>query len=168
MELHLREHRWEARVPDFLAAAIAGFGAGGVLMVLEIIVVAVSGDADPWRTTRMIAALLMNSEVLDASGASAGVVAAALLVHYLLGAVFGVALGALIAPFKLDSSVAMVLTAGAVFGVLLYALNFLVLVAIFPWFAALRGWPTLIAHLIFGMVAAFTYFKLEKTEAMRR
>lgn len=168
MELHLREHRWEARVPDLAAAAIAGFGAGGVLMLLEIIFVAVTGDADPWRTTRMIAALLIDTDVLDTSGATAGVVAAALLVHYFLGAAFGVVLAGIIAPFKLDSSVAMALTAGAVFGVLLYAFNFLVLVAIFPWFAALRGWPTLIAHLIFGMVAAFTYLKLKQAETKRR
>jgi len=168
MELRLREHRWKARMPDWAAAAVAGFGAGGILMLLEIVFVTVTGDADPWRTTRMIAALLMDTPVLDASGYATGVVVAALLVHYLLGAAFGVVLAAIIAPFRLDSSIAMALSAGVVFGVLLYAFNFLVLATTFPWFAPLRGWPTLIAHMIFGMTAAFTYLKLERPEAKRR
>lgn len=167
MELRLREHRWEARVPDWAAAAVAGFGAGGVLMLLEIAFVTATGNTDPWRTTRMIAALIMGTHVLDASGYGTGVVVGALLVHYLLGAAFGVVLAAIIAPFRLDSSIAMALSAGALFGVLLYAFNFLVLANTFPWFAPLRGWPTLIAHVIFGMTAAFTYLKLERAEEKR-
>ena len=167
MELHLREHRWEARVPDWGAAAVAGFGAGGVLMLLEIIFVTATGSTDPWQATRMIAALLLDTHVLDRSAFTLGVVAAALLVHYLLGAAFGVVLATIIAPFRLDSSVAMVLTAGALFGLLLYAFNFLVLASTFPWFAPLRGWPTLVAHVVFGMTAAFTYLKLERPEGKR-
>jgi uncharacterized protein YhhL (DUF1145 family) len=167
MELHLREHRWEARLPDWAAAAVAGFGAGGVLMLLEIGFVMATGNTNPWQTTRMVAALMMGPEVLDASGYSAGIVAAALLVHYLLGTAFGVVLAALIAPFRLDSSTAMALAAGALFGLLLYAFNFLVLASTFPWFAPLRGWPTLVAHLVFGMTAAFTYLKLERPEGNR-
>lgn len=167
MELRLREHRWEARLPDFAAAAVAGFGAGGVLMLLEVCVVAASSSNASWQTTRMVAALMMGTDVLDASGYSPGVVAAALLVHYLLGTAFGVVLAAIIAPFKLDSSTAMALSAGALFGVLLYAFDFLVLAAAFPWFAPLRGWSTLAAHVVFGMTAAFIYLKLERPEGMR-
>ena len=167
MELHLQSHRWEARLPDWAAAAVAGFGAGGVLMLLEICFVLATGSSDPWMTTRRVAALVMGTDVLEMSGYTAGVVAAALLVHYLLGTAFGIVLAALIAPFKLDSSTAMVLSAGALFGVLLYAFNFLVLASTFPWFAPLRGWPTLAAHVVFGMTAAFTYLKLERAEGTR-
>ena len=167
MELHLQSHRWEARLPDWAAAAIAGFGAGGVLMLLEIGYLVATGSNNPWQTTRMIAALVMGTDVLDISGYTSGVVAAALLVHYLLGMAFGIVLAAIIAPFKLDSSAAMALSAGALFGVLLYAFNFLVLASTFPWFAPLRGWLTLIAHVAFGMTAAFTYLKLERPEGNR-
>jgi hypothetical protein len=167
MELRLREHRWEARLPDFAAAAVAGFGAGGVLMLLEVCFVAATNSTAPWQTTRMVAALMMGTDVLDAVGYSPGVVAAALLVHYLLGTAFGVVLAAIIAPFRLDSSTAMALSAGALFGVLLYAFDFLVLAATFPWFAPLRGWPTLAAHVVFGMTAAFIYLKLERPEGRR-
>src|SRR6202008_2660838 len=49
MELRLRLHHWEGRSPDLLAAAVAGFAAGAVLMVLELLwSAAVRSDA-LWR-----------------------------------------------------------------------------------------------------------------------
>lgn len=35
MQLHMLSQRWTARRPDWAAAAVAGFGAGGVLMLLS-------------------------------------------------------------------------------------------------------------------------------------
>jgi hypothetical protein len=57
--------------------------------------------------------------------------------------------------------------AGAVFGLLLYLLNFYIISALFPWFADMRSWATLIAHLIFGMAASLMYMKLERPEFAR-
>jgi hypothetical protein len=34
--------------------------------------------------------------------------------------------------------------------------------AVFPWFAEARGWVTAIAHIVFGLVAADSYLKLER------
>lgn len=162
MELHLQSHHWQARLPDWAAAAVAGFGAGGVLMLFELAWAAfITGD-DPWLTSRMIAAMAMSAEVLQTTGYSLGVVVVALLVHYALGVVFGVLLAAIMAPFNLDSSSAMALTAGAAFGLLLYVLNFYGMTGIYTWFVELRSWPTAIAHVIFGMAAAFIYLKLER------
>jgi len=81
-----------------------------------------------------------------------------------LGIVMGMILAAIIAPFHLDSSAGMILLTGAVFGVIVYLFNFYGMEQIFPWFAELRGWPTLVAHLIFGMTAAAMYWKLERRE----
>ena len=78
-------------------------------------------------------------------------VAVALLAHYVLGAVMGLVLGAIIAPFHLDSSLGLLALSGAVFGVVLYVLNFYGMVRFFPWFAEWRGFATLMNHMIFGM-----------------
>ncbi|NGZ86103.1 hypothetical protein [Duganella aceris] len=162
MELHLQSHHWQARVPDWAAAAVAGFGAGGVLMLLELAWSAFIAGGDPWLTSRLIAAMAMSGEVLQTSGYSLTVLVVALLVHYALGVVFGVLLAAIMAPFNLDSSSAMALTAGALFGLLLYVLNFYGMTGVYVWFVELRSWPTAIAHVIFGMAAAFIYLKLER------
>ena len=47
---------------------------------------------------------------------------------------------------------------GAVFGLALYLINFYVVTGAFPWFAELRGWSTLITHLIFGVSASLLYW----------
>ncbi|GAB2864941.1 hypothetical protein GCM10027277_37280 [Pseudoduganella ginsengisoli] len=161
MELHLHSHRWVARQPDWAAAAVAGFGAGGILMVLELAWTAFAAQGDPWLATRMIAAMVMGWDVLQTTGYSLGVVIAALAVHYILGVAFGIMLAAIIAPFQLDSSTPMVLFTGAVFGLVLYVLNFYGMVGAFSWFAELRGWPTAIGHAIFGMSSAYIYRKME-------
>lgn len=164
MELHsLQSHRWVARQADWTAAAIAGFGAGGILMLLELIWATVQGP-DRWAVTRMVAAMVMGWEVLQTSGYDLTVVIAALAVHYILGITFAMMLAAIIAPFQLDSSIGLVTLVGAAFGVLLYVLNFYGMAEAFTWFTELRGWPTLFAHMIFGASCALFYRMLERTE----
>lgn len=167
MELHMHSHHWEARVPDWTVAVVAGFVAGAVVMVLELLWAFVAQDVGPWGITHKVAAIVMGPDSVQSSEFSAGVVATALATHYVLGIVFGLILALIIAPFHFDSSAGMVLTVGAVFGLALYILNFYGMVRFFPWFADMRGWVTLLTHLIFGMVAAFTYFTMERPEASR-
>lgn len=155
-------HHWERRLPDWPMAALAGFVAGAVLMVLELLWATAISGADPWSTPRMVAALIMGPGVLQSTGFSLSVAAAALVTHYVLGIAFGVVLASIMAPFHLDSSAGMVLLSGAIFGLVLYLFNFYGMERIFPWFADMRGWATLVAHLVFGMVAASVYWKLER------
>ena len=58
----------------------------------------------------------------------------------------------------------MDLLVGAIFGFVIYIVNFHVLTRVFPWFAESRGMATLLAHLVFGMSAAFLYWRLERRE----
>lgn len=160
IKFHTHSHRMVARQADWTVGAIAGFGAGGIVMLLELAFSAAMG-IDVWRTPRLIAALVMGDAVLQ-GGYSLDVVAAALLVHYVLGAFFGVVLAAVIAPFQLDSSMGMVLLAGAVFGAVLYLFNFHAIASVLLWFAELRGWTTLLGHVVFGMAAALIYWWLER------
>lgn len=166
MELHLQSHYWAQRTPDWLAAAVAGFVAGAVLMVLELLWNTSVNSASPWTTSHMVAAIVMGPNVLQSAGFSLSVVGTALLTHYLLGIAFGTILAIIMAPFHLDSSMGLALFSGAVFGLLLYLFNFYGMERGFYWFAEMRGWTTIVAHLIFGMVAAAMYLKIERRDRL--
>ena len=162
MELHLQSHHWERRSPDWAAAAVAGFAAGALLMVIEMIWSALIQGVSPWSLPRMIAAMAMGRDTIQSTEFSVQVLAVALMIHYALGILFGLLLAAIIAPFHLDSSVGMTLLAGALFGAVIYVVDFYAMVRVFSWFAEARGAGMLILHLIFGMAAGALYWKLER------
>jgi len=164
MELRTHAPRWVAagQRTDWAAAAVAGFVAGAVLMLLELVWAATTGTAGPWRISALVAALVMGPGVLQDAGPSFGVLAVALLTHYALGVVFGLVLGFLIARLHYERSAAMMQVLGAVFGAALYFVDFHLLSQLFPWFVELRGWATFIAHLVFGMTASMLYWKLAR------
>ncbi|WP_050461578.1 hypothetical protein [Herbaspirillum autotrophicum] len=161
MELHMHSHHWERRLPDWPAAAVSGFLAGAVLMVLELLWSTLITGASPWETSHMVAAIVMGPDAMQSGVFSLSVVAVALATHYVLGIVFALILAAVIAPFHLDSSIGMLLLTGVVFGALLYLFDFYAMVRFFSWFTDMRGWTTFAAHLVFGVVAALAYWKLE-------
>jgi len=164
MELHMQSHHYVRRLPDWTAAAVSGLAAGALLLVLELFWSSMVSGVNPWVATRMIAAIVMGPEVLQTSLFSVGTVAAALLIHFVLGAVLGMILAAILAPFTLDSSLGLAMLAGAVFGVVVYVFNFYVMTRAFPWFVEVRGWHTFVGHLIFGVAAAACYWKLESKD----
>lgn len=163
--LVLRSGKW--RATDWTAAAVSGFAAGAVLMVLDLFWSALFNVHGPWRTSHMIAPIFIGPESLGAvpNQFSAGVVSISLFAHYLLGVGFGVVQSAIMAQLRLDTSPGRALLAGAVLGSLLYLFNFGVLVALFPWLSELRGWDTHAAHAVFGIVAALLYWRLKRTAA---
>ena len=60
-----------------------------------------------------------------------------------------------LAPFHCDSSLGVAMLAGALFGAVLYMVNFYGMVQIFQWswLQDLRGWATFIVHVLFGIIA---------------
>ena len=162
MEHRLYLHHWERRSPDWLAAAVAGFAAGAVLMVLELAWAAVTGSNGPWRISQLVAALLLGPGSLQVSPShfDVGVATLALGTHYVLGVAFGLVLGFILAGFHYDTSRVAMALIGAAFGVFLYLLNFTALTQLFPWFAELRSWATFVSHLVFGVSAALLYWQL--------
>ena len=157
------------RTPDWGVAAVCGLAAGAVLMVLDMIFSSVVGDGGPWRTSHMIAPIFLGPEVLKAPGYhfSVGIVAVALAAHYALGIVLSLVLVAVLTPLNLDETFAKSLMAGVVFGVVLYLMNFHGLARWFPWLRDMLGWPNLAAHIVYGVVAAVMYWKLERTRKER-
>jgi Kef-type K+ transport system membrane component KefB len=164
MELHMHTHRWEQRNPDWTVAAVSGFAAGAVLMVLELLWSTIIMGANPWETSHMVAAIVMGQDALQSTNFNLMIVAVALITHYVLGIVFALILSAMIVSFRFDSSLGMVLLSGAVFGIVMYLFNFYGMVRFFSWFAEMRGWATVVTHVIFGMLVAAMYWKLEQVK----
>lgn len=161
MDLHLHSYQGH-RLPDWPAAAAAGFAAGAVLMVLELLWSTLVSGGSPWAVSHMITAIVMGPATLQSTDFSLQVVAVALAAHYVLGIAFGLLLAVLIAAFRLDSSVGMMSLAGAVFGVALYLLNFYGMTHLFAWLADWRSTQALVTHLIFGITAALFYWQLNR------
>ena len=165
MEVGQDSLHWERRAPDWPVAVVSGFAAGAVLMMLDVLWSTVLAEGGPWRTSRMIAPIFLGPEVAQSSGFhfSIPVVAVALGVHYVLGIVSGLILATIMSALHLDATAAKAVVTGAVFGAVIYLVNFHVMASWFPWLAEMRGWPTLAAHLVFGIVAASLNWKLART-----
>lgn len=165
MDTLLGSRAWKWRAVDWTAAAVSGFAAGAVLMVLDLLWSAFFHPDGPWRTSHMIAPIFTGTGDPRASAYdfSLSVVAISLVTHYALGIIFGLVMAALMAQLKLDSEPVRAGGAGAILGVLLYLVNFEVLVGFFPWLVALRGADTLAAHVVFGVAAALFYRRLKRT-----
>jgi hypothetical protein len=165
MELQMQSHAWTRRAPDWKAAAVAGFAAGAVLMVLELIWEATMGPAGPWRIPHLVAALVLGPDILKPAALpfDLGVVSIALVVHYVIGVGFGLIIGALIAGFHYETSLGVIQAIGVMVGFAMYLFNFHAMSQVFPWFAELRGWGTLMAQLVFGVIAAVLYWKLARS-----
>ncbi|CAG9187374.1 hypothetical protein [Cupriavidus pinatubonensis] len=164
MELHMHSHHFARRMPDWRAAAIAGFAAGVVFLVVELIALWLMGQS-PWGPLRMMAAIVMGRDVLSQAVPGASALLAALVVHFVLSILFGLILALIMAPFSFDSSIGMASLAGALFGVAVYVIDFYGMTRVFPWFAEARGSLSFLAHVVFGLVAADSYWKLERNEA---
>ena len=164
MDYSLHLNRWHYRRPDWLAAVVAGLAGGAVMMVLELLWTAATNETGPWRSSQLIAAMVLGPGVLQTSAATfqAHVVGTALVTHYALGIGFGVVFGVVATGFAFDRQVPTTLLFGALFGALLYVFDFYGMVRFFPWFIEMRGWAMGIGSLVFGMVAALLYAKLER------
>jgi hypothetical protein len=162
MDLHLSSQHWEHRLPDWPAAAVAGLAAGAVLMVLDLLWSAFVSEVSPWRSSHLIAAIALGPDALASSEFGLGIVLAALVTHYALGVAFALLLAFILARFHWDTHPAVALPVGALFGVALYLFDFYAMTSVFPWFAELRGAATLVAHAVFGGVAALLYWKLNR------
>lgn len=148
---------------DPKAAIWAGLIAGVVFMMMEMILVAVTGGS-PWGPPRMMAAIVMGDAVLPPPASfDLMVFMAAMIVHFVLSVVLAFAFARAVSHWHLSFGVALAL--GAAFGLLIYLVNFYLVTAIlFPWFAMARNWITISSHVVFGAVLAWAYLALASGE----
>lgn len=162
MELEMRSPQWKRSKPDWKSAVVAGLVAGGVAMVIDLLWTALIMGGNPWHTSHLVAALVLGPELLQGGTQQFNltVVAVALLTHYSLGMLFGVVIAAIINAVHSESSLPLIIAIGAFCGGTLYGINFYGMARFFPWVVELRGESYVVEHFIFGMTAAFMYWKL--------
>ena len=142
---------------DWSAAIWAGLLAGLVFLILEMLMVPMFLDGSPWGPPRMIGAMALGRDVLPNPPPPPtfdfGVVMTAMVIHFILSVIFAIILAFVISRLGLGAAVLV----GAVFGLLLYFVNFYGMTAIFPWFAMARNWVSIFSHIVFGLLAAWIY-----------
>jgi len=150
-----------ARASIHWSAAIwSGIIAGAVFMMLEMVLVPVFMGGSPWGPPRMIAAIAMGKSVLPPPDTFAMVpVMVAMLIHFMLAIVLAIVLALVVARMGTGAAVMV----GAVFGLVVYLVNFYGMTAVFPWFAMARNWISIFAHVMFGAVAALSYVWLRRS-----
>lgn len=150
----------------FKAALLAGLISGVVFLMLEMIMVPLFLDGSPWGPPRMIGAILLGKEVLPMPAQPVtfdiGVLMAAVILHFLLSIVYCVILGLITKNLSMGVSVLL----GAVFGLALYFVNFYGFTAIFPWFAMARNWVTIFSHVMFGVIAVYSFKKIYQPQVL--
>ena len=165
MDTLLGLRTWHWRATDWTAAAVSGFAAGAVLMVLDLVWSTLFSAEGTWRTSHMIAPLFIGNDALKSSGFgfSVTVVSVALAIHYAIGVLFGLVMGGIMVQLHLDESLTSALGSGAIMGMVLYLVNFEGLALLLPWLAEMRGGETMAAHVVFGIVTATLYWRLKRT-----
>ena len=145
---------------DWSSAIWSGIIAGAVFMMLEMVMVPLFVGGSPWGPPRMIAAIGMGKGVLPPPDTFALVpMMVAMAIHFMLSIVLAVVLALLIG----NLGIGMAALTGAVFGLVVYLINFYALTAFFPWFEMARNWISIFAHVMFGAVAALSYKWLQKS-----
>ncbi len=145
---------------DWRAAAWAGVIAGVVFMMAEMLMVMIVQGQSPWGPPRMIAAIALGQGVLPPpADFDFKIVMTAMLIHFPLAVVYGLILGWIV--HRVGTGIALLI--GAVFGLVIYLINFYPIAsAFFPWFAMARGWMSAVIHILFGLAAAGAYAVLPK------
>jgi len=139
------------------AAAQAGIFGGVLFLALEFLLVPLFLGGSAWGPLRMIAAIVLGRDVLPPPATfDAGVMMTAVLVHFMLSALFGIILAAVLRR----SSPELGMLGGAVIGLALYFVNFYLMTAVFPWFVGGRNWVTVFSHIAFGIATAWWYFSM--------
>lgn len=144
---------------DLKAAVWAGLTAGFVFMALEMALVALVMGESPWAPPRMIAAIGLGDGVLPPPASfDPGIFAVAMAIHFALSILLAIVLGWGLS--LLNAGIGASLVAGAIFGLVVYYVNFYGFTALFPWFAMARGPIGIFAHAVFGAVAGGVYWAL--------
>lgn len=131
-------------------AARSGMIAAAAMLAVLVLLSVTLYDESPWKLPRMIAATVLGPGVLQPEQAfDARVFLTMLGVMLDIGIACALALSRPAARLHGMSSAALGLGFGAAF----YAVNVYGLALAYPWLAELRSVDTLMAHLLFGLLA---------------
>ena len=112
----------------------------------------------------MMAAMVMGEGVLPPPASfDLLIFMVAMIVHFVLSVMLAFVFAWAVSRWHLGFGAAVALS--AIFGLLVYLVNFYPITAIlFPWFAMARNWITISSHIVFGMVLAWAYLAIARRE----
>ena len=151
-------HPARAASPHAGAALLAGIVAGTAAIALMQWMSVVAYEESPWKLPRMMAALVQGPAVITSDDVFAAPAAIGFGVHYVLSLLYALALAGVLAGLRREHAPFV----GLAFGAALYAVNLHAFTAMFPWFEELRTPDTLVAHAVFGVVAACAYCEFSR------
>lgn len=133
----------------------SGLAAGAVFLVLELLLTRFVLGMNPGVLIRMIAAITQGTAMLPPpDSADVSVTLAAVILHFAMSLLYAVVFAFIAKGRSIRASTLI----GAVYGLVLYALNFYVFTALlFQWFVEMRHWTAVLSHLVFGAVLGATY-----------
>lgn len=146
-------------VAVFANGIVGGIVAGTVFAVAQMVAAALRGQ--PFSTPlNSIAAIMLGPEVLSDGNLTPSVIAAAVVIHLALSAVYGIILAVLsMSVLAVGTSPAGAVVTGMVFGLILWLVNiFLIAPLAFPWFSAENQAVQLVLHVLFFGAPLGLYF----------
>jgi hypothetical protein len=142
--------KFAVAVPAPVGGVLAGLVAGAAYLFAQTLFASLTHGLTPAPIQR-IAAILMGPDIAPPNEWSVVVFGMALLIHFGLAMVFG----RIVCTFTWGRPLRPALAIGAVVGLALFALDFLLIApSAFPWFDASPRLVTAIDHALFGAVAA--------------
>lgn len=134
-------------------------------MILKMLLVPILLGGSPWLPVRMVGAIMLGPDVISAPDRFApGVFLLGMALHFALAIAYTALLALLVHPM----SAAAATIAGIAFGFALYAINYHLFSAVFPWFESARNLLSVFVHVVFGAVAAFGYHSMTTTNESDR
>lgn len=141
---------------DWGASGWAGLAAGAAFILLQMMIAAGFGGEGRADPVRLLASIALGESVVKGEAPASIVFLAAAAVHLQLSMIYARVLAGMI--HRRTRSRALVI--GGLFGLGLYFLNYYAFAALFPWFTTARGPAAIIAHVGFGVIAAWIYKRL--------
>ena len=152
------------RTIDWSAAIWASIIAGLVFAALEMALAWLVHGQSPWAPLHVIGTIgLGQSAMTPPDTFDLKIVCTAVLIHMVLAIIYGIILAFIIARMSMGTAV----IAGAVYGLVLYVINFYGFSAIFPAFVDARGWVSIFTHIVQSGLMAYLYkvFAMPKPSA---
>jgi hypothetical protein len=147
------------QIMDWRAAVIAGLLAGGLTMLLWMVLLTMTTGGTIWAPFHHVAAILLGEGALTPSQAiNTQVVLTGTVIHLFLAVLYALVLAFIIHRWGLVVGI----IGGALFGLALYIINYYTFTALYPWFFPLRSWIALVGHIVFGALAGGIYEALER------
>lgn len=150
----------------FKKSITAGLLAGLIFLIPEMLLLPLFHDGTIWTFPRMVAALFLNPQqalspplVFDA-----GIVLTGLVIHFCLSMLYSILFFYASAHLQ---KIILVLS-GIFYGAFLYVINFHVFTYAFEWFADIRHWVNILAHLLYGLTLPLLYLAVHKPEEEKR